>query len=93
MRNTTIKLYSNRINGIKLDPYWISGFVQADGCFCVNYKKPNRIQPRFSISQKMDQEILIKSIKKYFEVGYIVKSIKRNTLEYRVNSLDDLNKK
>jgi len=78
---------------IKLNPYWISGFVQADGCFniSINQSKKLKIQPRFSISQKEDQEILIRSIKEYFKVGFIIKSIKRKTIEFRINSLKDLN--
>lgn len=80
-----------------LDPHWISGFVQADGTFGLNYTKAPRMilgytcQPQFRITQhKRDFFILTKIIKE-LDCGNIVKpSINRNEYNVSVSNLKDL---
>jgi len=79
-----------------LNPYYVTGFVDGEGCFCVSFS-PRRfknvdweVRPSFSISQnRRDRDILFK-IKNYFGCGSIRPSRKDNTYKYEVRSLHDL---
>nr|YP_203314.1 orf327 [Zancudomyces culisetae]AAW49481.1 orf327 [Zancudomyces culisetae] len=75
-----------------LNPNWVTGFTQADGCFNITFtkKKPNqiRLRARFIISQHIKDELLILSIKNFFNCGIIIKNKKE--IQYVVNSINDL---
>lgn len=81
---------------MKINPNWISGFVQADGSFHVDiskdksYKFGIRITPKFIISQHSKEEELMKYIKCYFGVGRVYKSLKRNEIQFIVNSFPQI---
>jgi hypothetical protein len=83
------------MNNNKLDPNWITGFTDAEGCFMINFtkSKTNRmgwqIRPCFQIKlHYRDKKLLIK-IKSFFnEVSTI--SFNDNGVMYRVNKLNDI---
>jgi hypothetical protein len=83
---------------MRINPNWISGFVQADGSFHVDisknksYKFGIRITPKFIISQHSKEDELMKYIKCYFGVGRVYKSLKRNEVQFVVNSFPQLEK-
>jgi LAGLIDADG endonuclease len=84
------------MNNNKLDPNWVTGFTDAEGCFMINITKreTNRmkwqIRPCFQIKlHSRDKELLIK-IKSFFnEIGSISFS-NDNGVMYRVNKLNDI---
>jgi hypothetical protein len=80
----------------KLDPDWITGFSDAEGCFMINiirnpkFKMGWYVQPCFCIVLHEKDRTTLELIKSYFcEVGNITKNSK-NCLQYRVTSLQDL---
>lgn len=81
----------------KLNPNWVTGFVDTEGCFMINITKreTNRmgwqIRPCFQIKlHYRDKELLMK-IKYFFnEIGSISFS-NDNGVMYRVNKLDSNN--
>ena len=90
--------YSKSTSGrTPLDPYFVSGFSDAEASFIILIlKEPKNVthwtvKPRFSIGlHKKDREIL-DLIKSYFgEVGTISAQSK-DSVQYRVASLKDLN--
>lgn len=85
--------HSNTIESI-LNPYWIVGFIDAEGCFRVNIypsekKKLNvSISFTFHISQKENH--ILDLIKNYFNMGQIVwDSQEKNIKKYQLSSLDN----
>jgi len=80
----------------KLNPNWVTGFTDAEGCFMINITKceTNRmkwqIRPCFQIKlHYRDKKLLIK-IKSFFnEIGSISFS-NDNGVMYRVNKLNDI---
>ena len=80
----------------KLNPNWVTGFTDGEGCFMINVTKREtnkmkwQIRPCFQIKlYYRDKELLMK-IKYFFnEVGSITFS-KDNGVMYRVNKLDDI---
>ena len=80
---------------IKLNPWFVTGFVDAEGCFAIglfvssNYKMGYQTQAIFKITLHNKDFNLLCQIKDYFGVGTITKH-GSTTLEYRVKSLKDL---
>ncbi len=79
-----------------LNPYYVTGFVDGEGCFCVSFSPKKsfktgwEVRPSFSISQnKKSRDILFK-IKNFFGCGEVRPSRKDNTYKYEVRSLEDL---
>lgn len=79
---------------VELNPFYISGFVDGEGCFIVNITiDPKRtlgvrIIPSFLIKLDRRDTALIYRIKKYFKVGSI--RISGSFVVYSVSSLKDL---
>jgi LAGLIDADG DNA endonuclease family protein len=79
----------------KLNPWFVTGFVDGEGCFAIGvfvsseYKRGYRTQAIFKITLKNEDFNLLCQIKDYFGVGSITKH-GSTTLEYRVTSLKDL---
>ena len=77
-----------------LDPNWVTGFTDAEGCFTIKiYKSPShrfgwRIQPEFSVLLHKRDEILLNRIKQFLGVGVLYTD--RDYLDYNVRSLKDL---
>ena len=97
--NLTLSKQVNNIfgeqNSIKLNPLFITGFVDAEGCFAIglfvssNYKMGYQTQAIFKITLHKKDFNLLSQVKDYFGVGTITKH-GSTTIEYRVKSLKDL---
>jgi len=81
----------------KLDPNWVTGFTDAEGCFMININRREtnkmgwQVRPCFQIKlHNRDKELLMK-IKTFFsEVGTIVTNYNYNFAVYKVNRLDHI---
>jgi hypothetical protein len=80
----------------KLNPNWVTGFTDAEGCFMINItkRKTNKmgwqIRPCFQIKLHYRDKKLLMKIKSFFnEIGHISFS-NDNGVMYRVNKLDDI---
>lgn len=80
-----------------LNPYWIAGFVQADGTFGLNITKQSKMtlgytsQPQFRITQHDRDILVLKKIIQKLGCGNLVKpSINRNEFNISVANLKDL---
>lgn len=87
------------LNLENLDPHWLAGFVEGEGCFYVGIFKSESIKTgyslklRFSVNQHFKDEKLIISLTRIFKCGNIVISKNNSIIEFRVSSLKDLMEK
>lgn len=78
---------------------WLSGFIDAEGCFSINrsmdkrYSLGYRIRCRFLIDQK-DEKAILEEIRKEFQAGYVLLRKGANVPElmyrYECTSIKDL---
>jgi len=78
----------------KLDPNWVTGFVDAEGCFSIIIEVSNplkwKVRTSFEINlHEKDKEILYK-IQSYFGVGAIYHRPDRKKSVYRVTNVNYL---
>lgn len=83
----------------KLNPYYVSGFSDGEGSFCVSFSPRKlgevdwEVRPSFSISQhKRSRDVLFK-IKDFFACGSIRFSKKDQNYKYEVRSMTELSEK
>ena len=67
-------------------PYWLSGFIEAEGCFSLlRYKKGGIKKHQFSIGQNYDSSI-INVVRDYFESKHLITKDKNKTKDhYRIS--------
>lgn len=74
---------------VLVDPFWMTGFVDGEGCFCVSFNLKERlalgieVRPSFSVSQTRDKEGLnlkcLQEVLDFFDCGFIRFSKRDNT--------------
>jgi len=83
------------VSKIKLNPYFITGFVDAEASFIIsirknsNYKTGWKIEARFQIGLHQKDRAILELIQSYFGLGMISK-LDETSVEYRVTRLQDL---
>ncbi len=79
----------------KLNPWFITGFIDSEGCFFLNiylakgYNTGWTIKPSFKLALNKKDIVLLEKIQKYFGIGKIYKQ-RADSIEYRVQNLKDL---
>lgn len=90
--NSTNNFISNR--SIVLDPFWLTGFTDAEGCFSVILTKRLNNSWRIIVSYEINLHIkdisTLYLIRDFFGVGSVYSSPSRSTCVYRVSKVDDL---
>ncbi len=75
---------------IDLNPFFVTGFVDAEGCFLINVRKNNkyklglRVEPSFQITLHKKDKDLLEKIQNFFSVGSICE--KKQSITYHVYS-------
>ena len=95
-KSSAIPHYSSNIkNSFYLHPYYITGFIDGEGCFSVSMHKDSRlltgwqVKPIFSINLHNKDIKLLKALQRTLGVGKIYKS-GADAVQYRVSSLKNL---
>src|SRR5690606_16640450 len=87
---STLELKEN----FKLDPYWITGFTDAEGCFSVIIEMSSLLKWKVRVSYEINLHIkdiaIPHQIKRFFSVGSIYSKFNRNLCVYRVTKVKDL---
>lgn len=77
-----------------INPYWLAGFVSAEGCFFVAYSQPANFGPRvqlfFRLSQHSRDAELMKNLVKYLSCGVYYARSNRNEGEFQVHVFSDI---
>jgi len=82
---------------IKLDPWFITGFADAESCFAIIIYRDKRlstgwrVQLSFQIALHQKDKVLLEQVRNYFGVGSITKR-GEEMIQYRVVSVKDLAK-
>lgn len=85
---------SSTLSVNNLDPWFLTGFTDAEGCFFIGVTKSTRvktkweIQPSFKIELHVKELELLRLIQKFFNVGNI--KIFNDKAAYYVNSIKDI---
>jgi len=89
------------ITPLNLNPNWVTGFSDAEGCFTISFQKYSRgeigwtVRAGFVIGLHKKDRLLLEQIKSYFDqrgqgsVGEIY-VLHKNAYQYRVSSVKDL---
>ncbi len=79
----------------RLDPAWVAGFVDGEGCFHVSINRQPKMStgwqvlPEFRIVQHQKNEAILIRLQRFFEAGKVV--VNHGTRkELRIRKLDDL---
>ena len=81
----------------RLDPRWVSGFVDGEGCFHVSINKSPQMSigwqvlPEFRIVQHERDESVLKELQQFFDAGKVVTNHDTRK-ELRIRKLQDLRK-
>lgn len=82
----------------KLDPMWVTGFTDAEGCFSIiivlEEGKPSlkwKIRSSFEINLHLKDIDILYKIQSYFGIGSVSIRREKNIAVYRVSSLSKLN--
>lgn len=69
-----------------LNPYWLAGFTDAEGCFFLNIRL-NKVTPVLSITQHSRDIFLFNLIKEFLGGGFLIKEKNKNVIRYRSEKL------
>jgi hypothetical protein len=76
--------------------YYLSGYVDGEGCFCVTFNRSHRhargwdIRPSFSVSQNHDRSEVLQLLQVTFGCGSIRPDRSDRTLKYEIRSVPEL---
>lgn len=78
----------------QIHPYWITGFVDAEGCFSVSIEISNltkwKVTTSFEINLHIKDVDILHKIKSFFGVGAVYYRVNKNICVYRVSKLEYL---
>lgn len=87
-----LEISSERSNNIK-DPYWLTGFIDGEGCFYIKPKRNKLNISTFSLSFRLTQHskdlLLMNNILNYLNCGLIELSNSKKIVRLVVNRLND----
>jgi hypothetical protein len=82
-------------NASLINPHWIVGFIDGEGCFHVSVSKNNsmklgyQVTLEFSITQHIRDKKLMEKLIKFFGCGYVINDTPTK-LQYRIRNKKDL---
>ena len=89
------RLYVQKVKFMKLDPQWIVGFVDGEGCFHVGINPHKemtagfQVLPEFTVVQHQRDIQILHALKAYFGCG-VVRTNHGDRMAYRVRGKEDL---
>lgn len=81
---------------MKLDPWFVTGLVDSEGCFSVSFTLRKKLtwgietRPSFSVSLNQRDLMLIRKLHAFFQCGAVRYSRSDQTYKFEVRSVSDL---
>jgi len=81
-----------------IDPIWLVGFIEGEGCFSVEILKSKdsklgiAVVTRFTLVQHIRDHLLMDKIKNQLNCGKLTVAFKNPKAQYRINKLLDIDK-
>lgn len=85
-----------------LDPHWLIGFIDGEGCFYINVQKYNYVSDKqrrekvwltFQLTQHSRDTLFMESIIKYLNCGKVATRNSSPAVDFLVNSFTDIHTK
>jgi len=76
--------------------WYLSGYADGEGCFCVSFSKSKRhklgweVRPSFSVSQNYDRIEILELFKRHLKCGFIRPDRSDKTYKFETRSIHDL---
>jgi LAGLIDADG endonuclease len=86
---------NNNFNPNILNPYWVVGFIDGEGCFHVSVSKNKimklgyQVSLEFSITQHVRDRELMNKLVRFFNCGYIINDT-TTKIQYRIRDRKQL---
>ncbi|UYZ01840.1 LAGLIDADG family homing endonuclease (plasmid) [Peribacillus frigoritolerans] len=87
---------SKELDYSKLNPYYVTGFTDAEGCFLINIVRRSdlklgyNVNLMFKIHLHLKDKLLLEKIRNFFDKIGNITVRKNGTVEYVVSSIKDL---
>jgi LAGLIDADG DNA endonuclease family protein len=94
--NTPALIECKDTYGAALDPWYVTGLVEGEGCFCVSFTlRPTlrtgiEVRPSFALSLNERDGDVLRSLQAFFDCGAIRVSRRDRTLKYEARSTAEL---
>ena len=81
---------------VPLDPWYVSGLTEGEGCFCVSFairaklRAGLEVRPSYSLSLNERDRWVLEDLQAFFGCGWIRESKSDRTFKYEVRALGDL---
>jgi hypothetical protein len=85
--------------GVPLDPWFVTGLAEGEGCFCValalrrKMRTGLEVRPSFSLSLNERDHGLLLDLQTFFGCGWIRESKSDRTFKYEVRSIRDVSER
>jgi hypothetical protein len=97
-RNTPALIDTRAAYGdrVPLDPWFVSGLTEGEGCFCVSFALRSKlrtgleVRPSFSLSLNEKDLELLRDLQAFFECGWIRESKADRTFKYEARAVENL---
>jgi hypothetical protein len=82
--------------GIRLDPWFVTGLTEGEGCFCVSFALRSKLKvglearPSYALSLNERDRELLGDLQTYFGCDWIRQSRSDRTFKYEARSVHDL---
>ncbi len=80
----------------KIDPYWMVGFTEGEGCFSIKITKSStvkigwQVQLRYNITQHSIDKVFMNSLVKFWGCGKVFLRFRENKVDFQILKLKDL---
>lgn len=90
------KRFDEDLLNSNIDPYWMVGFTEGEGCFSIKITKSSttktgwQVQLRYNITQHSIDKVFMNSLVKFWGCGKVFLRFRENKVDFQILKLKDL---